>query len=73
MCSCGKDIQTLSHYLRHCPDYLQERVTLLNTVMCIIPNILDLSNAPLTEIHLHGKEKLDNINNRSTLDLILNT
>ena len=25
ICNCGKDIETTSHYLLHCPDYLHER------------------------------------------------
>ena len=37
ICNCGKDIETTSHYLLHCPDYLQERKTLLNTISCIFP------------------------------------
>ena len=29
ICSCGKDIETSSHYLLHCSNYLQERTTLI--------------------------------------------
>ena len=72
ICNCGEDIETTSHYLLHCPDYLQERMTLLNTVTCIDPNISDLNNAQLTEILLYVKEDLDNINNTSILDAIIN-
>ena len=39
ICSCGIDIGTKSHYLPHCPDCLQERKTLLNTISCIVHNI----------------------------------
>ena len=45
------------------PDYLQERMNLLNIVSCIFPN---------TEIILYGKGDLDNINNTSVLDAIIN-
>ena len=45
------------------PDYLQERMNLLNIVSCIFPN---------TEIILYGKGDLDNINNTSMLDAIIN-
>ena len=41
ICNCGEDIETKSHYLLHCPDCLQERKTLLNTISCIVPNIFD--------------------------------
>ena len=72
ICSCGEDIETTSHYLLHCPNYLQERMTFLNTVTFAVPNISDLNNAQLTEILLYGKEDLDNINNTSILDAIIN-
>ena len=65
-------MQSSSHYLLYCPDYLQERMTLLNTVSCVVPNILDLNNAQLTEILLHGEENLDNINNTRISDATIN-
>ena len=68
ICNCGEDIQTSSHYLFHCPELVQERMTLLNTVSCIVANIFDFDNDQLTEIILYGKEDLDNINNTSILD-----
>ena len=46
--------------------------TLLNIVSCIVPNIFYFNNDQLTEILFHGKENLDNINNRSILDAIMN-
>ena len=70
--NCGEGIETTSHYLLHCPDYLQERVTLLNTVSCIVPNILDFNNGQLTEILLYGREDPDHINNTRILDATIN-
>ena len=72
ICNCGEDIETTSHYLLHCPDYLHERKTLLNTVSCIVPNIFDFNNDQLTEILLYGKEDLDNINNTRIWDATIN-
>ena len=72
ICNCGEGIETTSHYLLHCPDYLHERKTLLNTVSCIILNIFYFNNDQLTEILLYGKEDLDNINNTSILDATIN-
>ena len=72
ICNCGEDIETKSHYLFHCPDYLEERKTLLNTISCIVPNIFDFNNDQLIEILLYGKEDLDNINNTSILDATIN-
>ena len=72
ICNCGEDIETTSHYLLRCPDYLHERKTLLSTVICIVPNIFDFNNDQLTEILLYGKEDFDNINNTSILDPTIN-
>ena len=69
ICNCGKDIETSPHYFLHCPDYLQERVTLFITVTCIVPTISDVNNAKETEILLYGKEDLDNT---SILDATIN-
>ena len=71
-CHCGKDIENTSHYLLHCPDYLQERMNLLNTVSFTSLNIFDLNNDQLTEIISYCKEDLDNINNTSILDATVN-
>ena len=72
ICNCGEGIEISFHYLLHCRDYLQERMTLLNTVSCVVPNISDFNNDQLTEILLYGKEDLDNINNTSILDTTIN-
>ena len=32
ICSCGNDIETLVHFLLHCPHYFHERSTFLNTI-----------------------------------------
>ena len=72
ICNCGEDIQTTSHYLLHCPDNLQERITVLNAVSRIVPNIFGFNNDQLTEMLLHGKEDFDNINNSSILDATIN-
>ena len=73
ICNCGEDTETTSHYLLHCPDYLHEKKTLLNTVSNIVPNIFDFNNDQLTEILLYGQEDLDNINNTSILDATVNS
>ena len=72
ICNCSEDTETTSHYLLHCPGYLHERKTLLNTVSCIAPNIFDFNNDQLTETLWFGKEVLDNIDNTSILDATIN-
>ena len=72
ICNCGQNIETASHYVLHCPDYLHERKTFLNTVSFIVSNIFDFNNDQVTEILLHGKDDLDDINNTSILDAKIN-
>ena len=49
MCSCGEDIETLSHYFLLCLNYFQERMTFLNSLSYIDPSILFyLNNAHVT-------------------------
>ena len=72
ICNCSEDIEHTSYYLFHCPDYLHERKTLLNTASCIVPDIFNFNNDQLTEILLYGKENLDNINNTRILDATIN-
>ena len=43
-------------------------MALLNTLRCLVSNILDLNNAELTENLLLSKENLDNVNNTRILD-----
>ena len=44
----------------------------MNTVSCIVLNILDFNNDQPTEILLYGKKGVDNINNKSILDVTIN-
>ena len=72
ICSCGEDMENSSHYLLHCPDYSQERITVLNIVSCFVSNISDQYNDQLSEIVLYSKEDLDNIYDTSILDATIN-
>ena len=49
-------------------NYLQQRVTLFNTIGRIDPNILDLNNAKLTEMLLFGKTFFNKMNITNILD-----
>ena len=68
MCSCGKDIETTSHFFLHCPNYLHERQTLLNTIKEIDITILDLNDNELTNVLLYGKHSLENGSNTCILN-----
>ena len=45
ICSCGDDIETTIHYLLHCPNYLDERRTLLDNLQSIGENIHDKNDS----------------------------
>ena len=55
-CSCGKgEVETSSHYLLHCSNYLEERLALLNTIKDIIDmSILQQSDLKFTSVLLFG-------------------
>ena len=52
ICSYGENIETTTHYLLHCPNYLNERMTLLNRLQNVEENILDRNDYRLSEILL---------------------
>ena len=49
-------------------NYLQQRVTLFNTIGRIDPNILDLNDAKLTEMLLFGKTFFNKMNVTNIVD-----
>ena len=59
ICSCGNDIETLAHFLLHCPHYSNERSTFLNTVRNINRSIFDKNDLQITETLLYDDSSLD--------------
>ena len=49
ICSCGNGIETLAHYLLHCPNFSNEGSTFLNIIGSIDGNISTRSDAQVTE------------------------
>ena len=77
-CSCGKgEVETSSHYLLHCSNYLEERLALLNTIRNIDMSILQLSDSKFTSVLLFGDTSFDNNKNTfildATIDYIIST
>ena len=68
ICSCGLDIETTCHYLLHCPNFTNEKSTLLNIVSTINENNLTSCDATFVKLILYGDESLD----LGTNTLILN-
>ena len=62
ICSCGKDIERLTHLLFHCANYSNERSTLLN-IISIDGKTLKRNDIKVTEILLYDDSNPINIIN----------
>ena len=62
-CSCGQNIETSSHFLLHCSNYSNERLTFLNIIRNIDSNILSKNDLKITETLLYGDSSYDNTKN----------
>ena len=54
ICSCGQDIESSTHFLLHCSNYSNERLTFLNIIRNIDWNILDNNDLKVTKSLLFG-------------------
>jgi len=72
ICSCGQDIETSCHFLLSCPNYDEERNSLLNNVRQIAPNILSLDDSQIAQILLFGDPSLNNETNTNILNITIN-
>ena len=68
ICSCGENIETNTHYLLHCSNYLNERMTLLTNLQNVEENILDRNYSRISEIHLYGDSSFNDVKNTSILN-----
>ena len=77
ICSCGDDIETTIHDLLHCPNYLDERRTLLDNLQSIGENIHDKSDFQISELLLFGVSSNNDVSDtcisNATIQYILAT
>ena len=80
LCSCGKEVETTFHFLFSCPNYSDERLTLLSKITNINPNILENTNSQITQLFLCGDNNFTAstnfiilISTSSTIEYILAT
>ena len=71
MSSCGQEILTSTHFLLHCSNYSNERLTFLNIIRNADKNILDKSDLKVTETLLYGDSSSDNTNNTLIMNAIM--
>ena len=68
ICSCGQNIETTTHYLLHCSNYLNERMTLLTNLQNVEENILDKNYYRLPKIFLFGDSSFNDAKNTIILN-----
>ena len=63
ICSCGDGIETTIHNLLHCPNYLDERRTLLGNLQNIEEKTQDKNDLELSELPLFGVSSTSDASN----------
>ena len=65
------------HYLLHCPDFSNERLTLFNKLQSIYENILSKDESKISKVLLFGDDSFNDIKNASvftaSIEYILST
>ena len=77
MCSCGQEIETITHFLLQWPNHHCARKTFFQKINQVSGTILKQGNSTITKILLFGDNKLDFGTNKillkSTIEFILLT
>ena len=68
ICSCDDDIEITITYLLHCPNYFDERRTLLDNLQSIEENIHDKNGFQISELLLFGVSSNNDASNICILD-----
>ena len=75
LCSCGNDVESTEHFLLHCPQFVNERRTLLSTLGNFNCSLLENTSKVLTQTLLFGNTSLSPSDNSkilsATIDFIL--
>ena len=61
LCSCNLEIESTSHFLLHCHQYTNIRLTLLNRIAEIIGNTFNITNECFVNLLLFGSPKYTEI------------
>ena len=77
LCNCGHDIESTTHYLLHCPLFVNERSTFFSTLSSLDCTLLDNTDSSLTQTLLFGNTSFKSNKNLkiliATIDYILST
>ena len=72
LCSCSLDIESTIHYFLHCPQFIIERHTLLNTISQIDNKLLDSNESNLIQHLLFGDPSKGTETNTEILSATVN-
>ena len=72
LCSCALDIESTGHFLLHCPQFVNERHTLLSTIGNIHYKLLENTDSVLTQTLLFGNTSFDITDNTKILNATIN-
>ena len=77
ICSYGFDIETICHFLLHCPNFINERPLLLNTVSRLTKDKLPSCDTSVIKLFLYDDDSLDLVTNflilNASVDFILSS
>ena len=77
LCSCGNDVESTEHFLLHCPQFANERRTLLRNLRNFNCSLLENTSKVLTQTLLFGNTSLSPSGNSkilsATTDFILSS
>ena len=66
ICCCGT-VETTIHYLFHCPNFSNERLTLFNKLQSIDENILSKGDSNISKLLLSGDDSFNDVKYTSVL------
>ena len=72
LCICGLDLESTEHFLLHCPQFVNERCTLLNTIGNINYKLLENTDSNLTQTLLFGNTLFEITGNTKILNTTIN-
>ena len=72
LCNCGLDIESTEHFLLHCPQFVNERRTLLSTIGNINYKLLENTDSVLTQTLLFDNTSFDITDNTKILNATTN-
>ena len=69
LCPCNIETESVSHFFLRCLLYTNERLSLIDELLLIVPRILDFNENHLIELLLYGKKDYSNEINTQIINL----